>query len=183
MSATFYQCGEAYRLDPLTLETPGVAAWALLEGVSAHPKVDEATGELMFFNYSKAWPHMHYGVVDASGKRTATSPCRCPARACRARHGLLGALGDPQRPAGVLGPGPDGQGRPRRAPAQGPAQPLRPRPSRGGEPRWLRGRADLHVLHWLNAYEDGADAVVLDGYFQENPIPRPLESAPTAMAT
>jgi carotenoid cleavage dioxygenase-like enzyme len=33
------------------------------------------------------------------------------------------------------------------------------------------------VLHWLNAYEDG-DEVVLDGYFQENPIPRPLETAP-----
>ena len=65
--ATFYQCGEAYRLDPLTLENLGVASWAPLEGVSAHPKVDEATGELMFFNYSKAWPYMHYGVVGADG--------------------------------------------------------------------------------------------------------------------
>ncbi|MEO5760892.1 MAG: carotenoid oxygenase family protein, partial [Vicinamibacteria bacterium] len=61
---TFYQCGEAYCLDPVTLEPLGVAPWAPLEGVSAHPKVDDRTKELMFFNYSKHAPFMHYGVVD-----------------------------------------------------------------------------------------------------------------------
>ena len=49
--STFYQCGEAYALDPETLEQLGVSSWAPLDGVSAHTKVDEATGELMFFNY------------------------------------------------------------------------------------------------------------------------------------
>ncbi len=32
------------------------------------------------------------------------------------------------------------------------------------------------MLHWLNAYEDG-DEVILDGYFQEEPTPKPREDA------
>ncbi len=72
--STFYQCGEAYCLDPETLDTLGVAAWAPLDGVSAHPKVDPATGELMFFNYSKHAPYMHYGVVDRNGRLTNYTP-------------------------------------------------------------------------------------------------------------
>lgn len=35
-------------------------------GVSAHPKVDDRTGELLFFTYSKEAPYMRYGVVDAA---------------------------------------------------------------------------------------------------------------------
>ena len=34
--------------------------------MSAHPKVDDATGELLFFTYSKQAPYMRYGVVDAN---------------------------------------------------------------------------------------------------------------------
>ena len=34
------------------------------------------------------------------------------------------------------------------------------------------------MLHLLNAYEEG-DEIVLDGYFQENPTPRPREDAPS----
>jgi carotenoid cleavage dioxygenase-like enzyme len=75
---TFYQCGEAYALDPETLEQRGVAPWAPLDGVSAHPKVDEATGELMFFNYSTHAPFMHYGVVDKDGRTTTYIPVPLP---------------------------------------------------------------------------------------------------------
>ncbi len=64
--STFYQCGEGYRLDPHTLEDLGVESWVPEDGISAHPKVDEATGELLFFNYSKTAPYMHYGVVGAT---------------------------------------------------------------------------------------------------------------------
>ena len=41
--ASFYQCGELYRLDPHTLETKGTTEWGGFfpqEGVSAHPRVD-----------------------------------------------------------------------------------------------------------------------------------------------
>ena len=96
--STFYQCGEAYRLDPETLDTLGVASWAPPDGVSAHPKVDPATGELMFFNYSKQAPYMHYGVVDRNGRLTTYTPIALPGprlphdMAITARHSILNDL-------------------------------------------------------------------------------------------
>ena len=59
----FYRCGEAYRLDPLTLENLGAEQdWTL--PLSAHAKVDELSGELLFFNYgTEPGAFMNYGVV------------------------------------------------------------------------------------------------------------------------
>ena len=37
--------------------------------------------------------------------------------------------------------------------------------------RWFEAEP-TYVLHWLNAYEEG-DEVIMDGYFQETPTPRP----------
>ena len=76
--STFYQCGEGYRLDPLTLEQHGTEPGSPLDGISAHAKVDEATGELMFFNYSKHAPYMHYGVVDADNRLKHYVPIPLP---------------------------------------------------------------------------------------------------------
>ena len=45
-------------------------------------------------------------------------------------------------------------------------------PRHGGTPRWFEA-APTYVLHWLNAYEEG-DEVIVDGYFQEDPCPRPI---------
>jgi carotenoid cleavage dioxygenase len=39
---TFYQCGEGYRVDPLSLEHEGIPPWSPLDGISAHCKVDES---------------------------------------------------------------------------------------------------------------------------------------------
>lgn len=68
---SFYQCGDLYQLDPLTLKTRDKASWGGAFptdlGVSAHPKVDLATDEMLFFTYGTDAPYMHYGVVDASG--------------------------------------------------------------------------------------------------------------------
>jgi carotenoid cleavage dioxygenase-like enzyme len=76
--STFYQCGEAYLLDPMTLEPLGAAPWSPIDGVSAHPKVDEATGELLFFNYSKHAPYMHFGVVGPDGRLKSYRPVETP---------------------------------------------------------------------------------------------------------
>ncbi|BCI85793.1 hypothetical protein NIIDMKKI_09990 [Mycobacterium kansasii] len=69
---SFYQCGDLYRLDPYSGNTLGKETWnghfPFGWGVSAHPKVDSGTGELLFFNYSKQEPYMHYGVVDQNNE-------------------------------------------------------------------------------------------------------------------
>jgi len=69
---SFYQCGDLYRVDPFSANTLGKETWnghfPFQWGVSAHPKVDSKTGELLFFNYSKQAPYMHYGVVDENNE-------------------------------------------------------------------------------------------------------------------
>ena len=78
---TYYQCGEAYRLSATTLEQFGPETWGgsyPREGISAHCKVDEHTGELLFFNYSKQAPYMHYGVVGADNQLKHYVPVPLP---------------------------------------------------------------------------------------------------------
>ena len=56
----------------MSAETLGKESWngkfPFEWGVSAHPKVDDKTGEMLFFNYSKEAPYMHYGVVDSANE-------------------------------------------------------------------------------------------------------------------
>ena len=98
--ASFYQCGDLYRLDPLTLNDLGKATWngkfPRDLGVSAHTKVDDHAGELLFFNYRTEQPYLHYGLVDARERLTEFGTIhngfgglvRCPPRArARARVG------------------------------------------------------------------------------------------------
>ena len=148
--ASFYQCGDRYRLDPLTLDDLGrhrAAGSRATGGVSAHTKVDEATGELLFFSYCRDAPYLHYGVVNAGDDLRALRAGR-PARAApAARHGLHRALRDPERPAAVLGPGRSSRGRLRRALPPGSAVAVRAS-SRVGRPRrhpLVRGRAHLRA--------------------------------------
>jgi carotenoid cleavage dioxygenase len=175
--ATFYQCGEAYQLDPETLEQLGVAPWAPLDGVSAHTKVDERTGELMFFNYSKHPPYMHYGVVDAAGTLVTYVPI--PLAGPRLPHDMafserfsivndLPVFWDAELlqrniHAVRMHPLPSRFG-------------VIPRHGRAEDIRWFEAEP-CYILHFLNAYEDG-DELVMDAYFQENPTPKPVKSAP-----
>lgn len=67
--ALWYMSGDAYEIDPVTLETLGKSKGVLASGgrISAHAKVDEITDELIFFDYGTDAPYMHYGVVGADG--------------------------------------------------------------------------------------------------------------------
>lgn len=176
--STFYQCGEAYLLDPETLEQHGVAGWAPLDGVSAHTKVDEATGELLFFNYSKHAPYMHYGVVDRTGKTTHYTPIPLPGprlphdMAFTRNYAILNDLPvfwDPRLLERNIHAVRLHEGLPSRFG-------IIPRHGTAEQMRWFDA-APCYILHFLNAYEDG-DEVVMDGYFQENPTPGPMEGAP-----
>ena len=70
--ATWYLCGRPYGVDPLSLETLGPQDFlgTLVGDMMAHPKVDEATGELMWFDYGPDLPYLRYGIIGAAGKQT-----------------------------------------------------------------------------------------------------------------
>lgn len=177
---SFYQCGELYQLDPRTLEPRGRASWSGLfpaDGVSAHTKVDEATGEMMFFNYSTEAPYMHYGVVSAAGELVHYIDVPLPGP--RLPHDMAftenfaivndcplfwepGALADGYYAARFF-----------------PDLPTRfgviPRRGATDEIRWFEADPTF-VLHWINAYEDG-DEIVLDGFFEHDPAPAPRPGA------
>lgn len=78
--ALWYMSGDAYEFDPLTLETLGKQAAIARTGgkISAHAKVDEITGELMYFDYGNEAPYMHYGVLNADGTLRHHVPITLP---------------------------------------------------------------------------------------------------------
>ena len=167
--STFYQCGEGYVLDPETLEQDGVASWVPLDGISAHPKVDDRTGELMFFNYSKHAPYMHYGVVDRFGKLTHYVPVPLPGP--RLPHDMIFSehwsilndvplFWDAELLKQDIHAARLHEGLPSRFA-------LIPRHGRTEDIRWFDA-TPTYILHFLNAYEDG-DEVVMDAYFEEEP--------------
>jgi carotenoid cleavage dioxygenase len=176
--STFYQCGEGYRLDPQTLEFIGAEPWTPIDGISAHPKVDEATGELLFFNYSKYASYLHLGEVGPDNKLIRYTPVPLPGprlphdMAFTENYAILNdmpAFWDAKLLERNIHAVRMHEGLPSRFAVV-------PRHGRGGEIRWFEA-APTYVLHWLNAYEDG-DEIVLDGYFQEDPTPKPLADAP-----
>jgi carotenoid cleavage dioxygenase-like enzyme len=166
---TFYQCGDAYQLDS-ALADRGRAPWVPTHGISAHPKLDPSTGELMFFNYGTQAPFMHYGLVDPSGKLVHYQPIPLPGP--RLPHDMAftehyAILNDFPLAwdADLIAKGayrPKMHDLPSRFGVV---------PRKGGDVRWFDA-APTYVLHFINAYEDG-NAIVLDGYFQDDPMPRP----------
>ena len=168
---SFYQCGDLYETNPVTLAPLGKAAWTNDItpgwGVSAHTKMDETTGELLFFNYSKEAPYMHYGVVDPSGVLAHYIPVELPGprlphdMAFTERFAILNNL--------PLFWDPDALAKGAHAVRFFPKLPSRfavlPRRGAPDDVRWFDAKP-TYVLHWINAFEDG-DEVVLDGYRQD----------------
>ena len=178
---TFWQCGDVYQLDPTTLVEEGRAPWSAdfpsPTGVSAHPKLDERTGELLVFGYGKEAPYLHYGVVSPDGRLVHSIDVPLPGprlphdMAFTEHYAILNDLPlfwDPQLLA-------QGVHLPRYFPDVPSRFAIVPR--RGGteDIRWFEADP-TYVLHWINAYEDG-DEVVLDGFFQHQPSPRKEEGA------
>ncbi len=83
--ATWYQGGAPYQVSPSDLSTMGPLHQARgmdarLGGlpISAHVKVDEQTGEMMFFAYGKTPPYLWYGVLDGVGRLRTLSEIALP---------------------------------------------------------------------------------------------------------
>lgn len=174
--STFYMCGEGYRLDPHTLETLGTASYVPPEGISAHPKTDPYTGEMMFFNYGKKAPFMHYGVAGPDRRLKNLVPVELPGArlphdmAFTQNYSILADL--PlfwdeellQRDIHSVKWHPDIPTRFAIIPRHGSANDI----------RWFEA-APTYVLHWMNAWEEGNE-IILDGYFQDDPDPAPIEA-------
>jgi carotenoid cleavage dioxygenase-like enzyme len=76
----WYLGGDVYQVDPRTLDTVGKldCGGALDLPISAHSKVDERTGEFIWFAYGKDHPYMHYGVIGADGALKHRIPVELP---------------------------------------------------------------------------------------------------------
>lgn len=175
---SFYQCGDLYRVDPRSGNTLGKENWngAFPSdwGVSAHPKVDSTTGELLFFNYSKQDPYLRYGVVDANNDLAHYVDIPLPGprlphdMAFTENYAILNdfpLFWDPRLLEHQV-----------HLPRFYPDMPSRfaviPRRGDTADIRWFEADPTF-VLHFTNAYEDG-DEIVLDGFFEG--APQPLES-------
>ena len=172
---SFYQCGDLYRVDPYTADTLGKetfnGGFPTEWGVSAHPKVDDRTDEMLFFNYGKRSPYLHYGVVDGNNDLVHYVDILLPGP--RLPHDMaftrnyaifndFPLFWDPEllkRDIHVARFHRD-------MPSRFGVLPRRGQPS---EIRWFEADPTF-VLHFTNAYEDG-DEIVLDGFFQGDPEP------------
>jgi len=170
---SFWMCGDLYRHDPFTLEAKGTASWVPPEGISAHTKVDERTGEMLVFNYGKQAPYMHYGVVSKDGELVHWTPVPLPGprlphdMAFTENYSILNDFPLFWAPELLK----DDIHLPRFFPDL---------PSRfgvvsryGTEVQWFEAEA-TYALHFINAYEEG-DEIVLDGFPQQDPSPRKQE--------
>lgn len=180
--STFYQSAEGYRLDPVTLEQFGTEGWVPIDGISAHPKVDPRTGELLFFNYSKHAPYMHYGVVSADNKLKHYTPIPVPGP--RLPHDMAFTENYAIMNDMPMFWNPETLKKGIHAVEYYPELPSRFAviPKYGNQDDIMWFEADpTYVLHWTNAYEEG-DEVVLDGYFQECPKPPNHPNAPAGLS-
>ena len=160
-----WEGGAPYHIQLPELQTIGKQTFnsKLQSPFTAHPKVDAATGEMMFFGYSMAQPpFLQYGVVSATGELLRTIPIDLPVgvmmhdfaitenysifldlpmtfRLERIEKGQSPIMFESETPSrfGII-----------------------PRHGDSGEVRWFETPA-CFVWHTLNAYEEGDEVVLL----------------------
>ncbi len=184
--ALWYMCGAPYRIDPHTLDTLGIEDFGgrLTTTVSAHPKVDQRTGELVYFTLSDDAPYMRYGVVSRDGMLEHEIPIDLPGP--RSPHDLTITQNysivhdfpffhdvDVLRKSGH---------RVARFHRDLPSRfGVLPRNGGSESVRWFEFEPG-YVLHMVNAWEDG-DWIAMDGCFQPDPtiVRRPEEGGLASM--
>jgi carotenoid cleavage dioxygenase len=75
-----WEAGPPHALDPRTLETDGPHDFAgkLVGAMTAHPKLDPETGEMLFFGYGLVAPYLRYHVADAQGRLVKSEEIEVP---------------------------------------------------------------------------------------------------------
>jgi carotenoid cleavage dioxygenase-like enzyme len=173
--SAWYNAGDVYALDPLTLETAGKETFTggLDTPMNAHGKVDPRTGEFINYGYADFQPWLTYYVIGADGKLKHKTRIDLPGPRLphdttitprftilhdfplfhdtelqkRINHRV--ALFHPELPSrfGVI-----------------------PRYGTQEQVRWFEFEPG-YVLHMVNAWEDG-DWITMDGCFQPDPTIR-----------
>jgi len=179
----WYICGGAHRVDPSTLESRGAHTFGRDRParLSAHAKVDPASGELLWFDYGPVPPFMRYGVVDAGGRLVHQTEIELPGprlphdMAFTERYAILMDLPVWFRPEAL-------KHRKwmvdyhRDVPAR-----FGVVPRRGGEVRWFEAEP-CYIYHSVNAWEEDG-AIVMVGCRCDDPIPAPRpDDGPLARA-
>ena len=159
-----WEGAEPYEIAPTNLATVGPYSYhqQLTSPMTAHPKVDPVTGEMMFFGYSPLHPpYLTYGVVSAAGDIKQSEPIDLPRGIMmhdfaitahytvfldlpltfsvkRLRRREPGWLFEPELPSRIG---------------------IVPRHGDNASLRWFE-IATGYVVHVLNAYEEGEEVVV-----------------------
>jgi carotenoid cleavage dioxygenase-like enzyme len=182
--ALWWLSGAVHELDPTTLDTLGPCDFdgTLPVSMNAHPKVDPATGELVFTSYSMLPPYLHHGVVGPDGTVTDLVPIDLPG--ARLQHDLaitprfsvlfdMSMMFDPDLLA---------QGRTKvRFYRDLPSRiGILPRHGGGDDVRWFEVEP-FFMYHVVNAHEEG-DTVVLRGCRMADPLVGDPDNAHTAVA-
>ncbi|MFM0592739.1 carotenoid oxygenase family protein [Paraburkholderia dilworthii] len=136
----------------------------LMQGMTAHPKVDPRTGELMTFRAGWEKPWLRYGVTDAHGNTTVEMEIELPSRSPSMMHDM--AITATRSILFDLNVAYDFS-----MLSRGYRMPLRwhddrqarigVMPRHGGAMRWFDVTPCL-IQHVVNAYDVGATTVVLD---------------------
>lgn len=165
---------EPYEVSVPGLDTVGVAEFGqrLEGGMSAHPKVDPRTGEMVFMDFSFFKPpFLQYGRVDAEGKLISVVPIDIPAP--RILHDL--AITENHTILLDLPLGWDQQAlrKGKRKIAFDDTCPSRfgimPRDGDGTDVRWFEC-PPCYIYHTINAWEEG-DEIVMVACRVDNPMP------------
>ncbi len=176
--------GTPYQVRLPSLETCGTETWGgKMPTVSAHPKVDAVTGELLLFDYKPYPPYLTYAVVSRSGELVHHTTIDLPGP--RLQHDMaitehytlffdMTMMWDPE----LLSAG------------KTRVKFFRDRPGRigilrrhapGNEIRWFE-TSPFYMYHTINAWEEG-DKVVLIGCKIEAPLVgdplNPVREVPT----
>ncbi len=174
-----------FELDPVTLESRGPCTFdGKLEGpMTAHPKMDPETGEMLFFGYNAKGmisEDMSFHVVDKDGNLTRSEWFKAPYASMvhdfittrdHVIFPIMPLTGSMER---VMNGGPVYAWEPEKGVHIG----IMPRSGTVNDIRWFRGDPS-YVFHPMNAYSDG-DQVICDVCeYEEAPLFPHLDGTPT----
>ncbi|MGI9003941.1 MAG: carotenoid oxygenase family protein [Pseudonocardia sp.] len=176
--ATWYLCGQPVGLDPLSVETLGAEDFlgTFRGDLMAHPKRDETTGELMWFDYGACEPLLRYGVIGATGAVEHEVAIDLPGprlphdMAITENYSILMDLPLVQDQDAAR------KGRYRIVFDRAMPSRFAVIPRRGTEVRWFEADP-CYIYHVVNAWEEGR-TIVLDVCRVTSPEPQPTRPGP-----